>query len=356
MGTALFISVLSVRNSVEATIESFLRFHQYDVSVVLERPYRVAQVEPIAMQVPGVVSVESWITGSASRIYADDSNSESFTLIAAPADTQLMDPQPENGRWLLTDDADSIVVNTDFIKEEPDVQVGSEIMLVVNGREFPWTVVGIVPGEAGGSKVYVNYDFYKRAANLVGQLTTLKVVAEQHDGAAQMATAVALNDHLEASGISVNVTGTTQAIRESNEFRFTIIIGFLVLMAILLAVVGGLGLTTTMSINILERIREIGVLRAIGASDGAVQQIVLAEGIVIGLLSWTAGSLLAVPTSHLMSREVGIALLGFPLRYSFASGGTFMWLVIIIFLATVASLGPARSASRLTIREVLAYE
>ncbi|MCA9974562.1 MAG: FtsX-like permease family protein [Anaerolineales bacterium] len=127
-------------------------------------------------------------------------------------------------------------------------------------------------------------------------------------------------------------------------------------MAILLAVVGGLGLTTTMSINILERIREIGVLRAIGASDGAVQQIVLAEGIVIGLLSWVVGSLLSLPASRIMSQQVGMALLGFPLNYSFALGGTMMWLVIIIFLAAAASLGPARSASRLTIREVLAYE
>jgi putative ABC transport system permease protein len=356
MGTALFISVLSVRNSVQATIDNFLRFHQYDVSVTLERPYRLAQVEPLVMQLPGVVEVEGWLTGRVSRVYADDSTSEPFTLIAAPADTRFMDPRPENGRWLLPGDTDSIVVNTDFIKDEPDVQVGDAIVLDVNGRDQTWTIVGIVPGAASGPIVYVNYDYYERTARLAGQITTLKVVTEQHNADSQQATAVALSDYLEAAGISASDTGATEAIRDSNEFRFTIIIGFLVLMAILLAAVGGLGLTTTMSINILERIREIGVLRAIGASDGAVQQIVLAEGIVIGLLSWTVGTLLALPASRLMSQQVGLALLGFPLNYSFALGGTIMWLVIIIFLAAAASLGPARSASRLTIREVLAYE
>ena len=356
MGTALFISVLSVRNSVQATIDNFLRFHQYDVSVTLERPYRMAQVEQMTQQFPGVVAVEGWLNGRVNRIYADDSNSEPFTLIAAPADSQLMDPLPENGRWLLPEDTDSIVVNTDFIKDEPDVGVGDAIVLDVNGRELTWTVVGIVPGAASGPVVYVNYDYYERAAGLAGQAMTLKVITEQHDAKGQQATAVALSDHLEASGISVSGTNTTEAIRDSNEFRFTIIVGFLIIMAILLAVVGGLGLTTTMSINILERIREIGVLRAIGASDGAVQQIVLAEGIVIGLLSWVVGSLLSLPASRMMSQQVGMALLGFPLNYSFALGGTMMWLVIIIFLAAAASLGPARSASRLTIREVLAYE
>jgi putative ABC transport system permease protein len=356
MGTALFISVLSVRNSVQSTIDNFLRFHQYDVSVALERPYRVAQIEQIALQVPGVTAVEGWLNGRVNRVYADGENSEPFSLVAAPADTQLMDPHPENGRWLLPDDTNAIVVNTDFIKDEPDVAVGDTLVLDVNGRELAWTVVGIVPGAATGPLAYVNYEYYERTARFAGQATTLKVTTERHDVASQQETAVAVKEYLEAAGIGVTNTNTTEAIRDSNEFRFTIIVGFLIIMAILLAVVGGLGLTTTMSINILERIREIGVLRAIGASDGAVQQIVLAEGIVIGLLSWGVGSLLSLPASRLMSQQVGLALLGFPLNYSFALGGTFMWLFIIIFLAAAASLGPARSASRLTIREVLAYE
>ncbi len=356
IGTALFISVLSVRDSMNLTIDNFLRYHQYDVSVTLERPYRAALAEPLVERMPGVVGVESWIINRTRRVYADDSTGENFMLIAAPAATQLMNPVPENGRWLLPDDGNRVVVNTDFLKDEPDVTVGDEVVLDVNGRELTWQVIGVVPGEASGPIVYVNYDYYERAANSSGQATTLKIIAEQHDADAQTEMAALLTDQLEASGIGVSDTNTTEAIRESNEFRFTIIIGFLVMMAVLLAVVGGLGLTTTMSINILERIREIGVLRAIGASDGAVRQIVLAEGIVIGLLSWTVGSLLALPTSRLMSQQVGLALLGFPLNYDFALGGMFLWLGIIVFLATVASLGPARNASRLTIREVLAYE
>jgi putative ABC transport system permease protein len=127
-------------------------------------------------------------------------------------------------------------------------------------------------------------------------------------------------------------------------------------MAALLAVVGGLGLTTTMSINVLERIREIGVLRAIGASDGSVRLIVLAEGILIGWISFIFGSILALPVSRLLSDLVGNALLGSPLDYAFSYTGMIGWLIAISILGTVASLGPARSASRLTIREVLAYE
>ena len=58
---------------------------------------------------------------------------------------------------------------------------------------------------------------------------------------------------------------------------------FLIVMSVILGGVGGLGLMTTMSLNVLERRREMGVLRAIGASPRAVWLIVVAEGVVIGV-------------------------------------------------------------------------
>ena len=67
--------------------------------------------------------------------------------------------------------------------------------------------------------------------------------------------------------------GGTQTITQVKEpvlMQFNILVVFLLIMATLLAVVGALGLTGTMSINVLERIREIGVMRAIGASTGAI--------------------------------------------------------------------------------------
>jgi putative ABC transport system permease protein len=127
-------------------------------------------------------------------------------------------------------------------------------------------------------------------------------------------------------------------------------------MALLLALVGGLGLMGTMSINVLERTREIGVLRAIGAPNKGVSQVFIREGIAIGVLSWAVGSLLAFPLGKALSDGVGIPVLGVPLNYSYSMTGVLMWLVMVILLSALASLLPARNASRLTVREVLAYE
>jgi putative ABC transport system permease protein len=112
----------------------------------------------------------------------------------------------------------------------------------------------------------------------------------------------------------------------------------------------------TMSINVLERTREIGVMRAVGASDGAVLKIFVVEGLFIGLLSWLAGVLLSLPISKLLSDVVGVAFLDEALIYTFSLRGALLWLGLVLVLAGLASLLPAWNAARLTVREVLAYE
>ncbi len=127
-------------------------------------------------------------------------------------------------------------------------------------------------------------------------------------------------------------------------------------MAILIAVVGGLGLMGTMSINVIERTREIGVMRAVGASDGSVLKVFIVEGVFIGVLSWLVGAIVALPVGKLLSDAVGAAFLEAPLNYTFSTKGTLLWLAIVVILAVLASILPAWNASRLSVREVLAYE
>jgi putative ABC transport system permease protein len=356
VGTALFISVLSVWASVNATVDNFMRYHRYDVSIELERPYRLARLEEIAGQVPGVVAVEGWSIGRATRLRADDSESGSIRVYAVPAATTFMAPLISKGQWLQTGQRNTIVVNSDVVDDEPDIGVGDDVVLDVAGRERTWRVVGIVPTESRGPTIYMDRGDYTYVTRTAGQATELEVVTQQHDGASQQKMEALLVQHLKDSGLDVGGSETSQVLRDDNKFLFTIVVGFLGLMAILLAAVGGLGLTTSMSINVLERVREIGVLRAIGASNASVRKIVLAEGVTIGLLSWGAGLLLSFPISRFMSEALGLALIQVPLSYQYSALAAGLWFFVLQIVAVVASLGPARNAVRLTIREVLAYE
>ncbi len=171
-----------------------------------------------------------------------------------------------------------------------------------------------------------------------------------------MQLARALEQRFEAAGLRVSSTQTIGQLRAATVNQFNVIVVFLLIMAVLIAVVGALGLAGTMSINVLERTREIGVMRAVGATGAAIRGIVIGEGALIGVLSWSAGLLLALPLSRFLSNAVGIAFLRTPLSYSFSAPGAFIWLAAVLLLAAVASLWPARNASRLSVREVLAYE
>jgi putative ABC transport system permease protein len=265
-----------------------------------------------------------------------------------------MDPEMTAGRWLP--ETGGLVVNSDLLEDEPDVRIGQDLRLEIDGREADWRVVGVVPTESRGATIYMAQEDYGYITRTPGQATHVQVVGEEHDAAAQRAMETRLYEHLEALGFEVDSTETAQTINTSNELLFTLVVGFLILMALLLAAVGGLGLTTTMGINILERVREIGVLRAVGASNLAVSRIVLAEGLVIGLLSWVAGALISLPLSALLSEQVGLALIDVPLTYHYSLVSAVFWFFALLGVAVLASLGPARKAVQLTIREVLAYE
>ena len=356
VGTALFISVVSVWASVDVTVEDFMRYHRYDVSISLERPYRIARLEQAARRAPGVVDVESWSTGRATRLRPDGTESESLGVYAVPADTAFVVPDVSAGQWLPAAGRHAIVVNSDVVEEEPDIRVGSEVVLELDGREAVWQVVGVVPTEIRGPVVYMDREDYGYATRSPGQATGLRVLTERHDAAYQEEMEAALRQHLEARGLEVTGTGSSQVLRAENKFLFTIVVAFLILMALLLAAVGGLGLTTTMSINVLERVREIGVLRAVGAANASVRRIVLLEGTAIGLLSWAVGTLLSWPISRFMSEQLGLALIQLPLSYEYSALAAIAWFFVLQIVAVVASLGPARNAARLTVREVLAYE
>ena len=356
LGTALFIGVISVRESVDATQADFLRYHQYDVQVQFEAPQRIERVEGLALAMPGVVAVESWDITRATRLRPDGSESNRYLVYGLPAASSLVEPVVQKGRWLLPADGRAVVINASLADQEPDIGVGDTILLDLEGRERDWLVVGIVSTDAQGPKIYMNYPAIGHETHRLGRASSLQVVANRQDSASQDAMEAALLKQFEARGFDVRSTRTTQTLNAANQLMFDVIVSFLILLAVLLGAVGSLGLSTTMGINMIERIREIGVLRAIGASNAAIRRIVLMEGVFIAIVSWVFGFALSFPAARFMSEQIGIALLDMPLTYAYAGGAAIVWLFVLVALAVLASLGPARRAVRLTVREVLAYE
>jgi putative ABC transport system permease protein len=97
-------------------------------------------------------------------------------------------------------------------------------------------------------------------------------------------------------------------------------------------------------------------MRAVGANNAVVMRMVVAEGVLISLISYILGVFLSFPITVLLANVVSEAIFRSPANFVIGHMGFATWLVLVLVLSAVSSIIPARRASRMTIREVLAYE
>ncbi len=356
---SIFIAVFNVRASLADFMDLLGAHFMADVTVSFNREYRVAQVEQDAYQVPGVMQVEGW-GGARAKIVDEDGNEVSNLILQAPpAGSTLVKADMIAGRWLLPEDEKMLVVSDSIWSKYPGLQPGDSLRVEIDGgRAEEWPVVGIFrfTDMLGDSLGYANYETIARLTNSLGRATTFKIVADAETMQGQDAVSKALDLRLRERGYKVGNVEAGLVSRQQQGQAINILVIFLLTMALLTAVVGSIGLTGTMGMNVLERTREIGVMRAIGAVDLEIVKSVVVEGLMIGLISWAAAVLLSFPISFLLLRIIGQAMIKSNIPLSITVNGMLIWLGVVIVLSVVASILPARSASRLTIREVLAYE
>lgn len=357
----IFISICSVRQSMLLTLDDALNYFKYDIEVDFGKWYKTDHLEEVAMNVPGVVKSESWSFDSARLLKSEDKESESTNIVmmAPPHGTNMLQPILLAGRWLLPEDENAVVINTEILKDHPNIKIGDQLTIKLSSQErrkTHWTVVGIVRGVMTGPLVYANYSYFSRTIGKPGQGFCSFCITENRDPAVQMKVAQALEKHFKEQGIQVGSVQTMFDLKKRIQSQFDILVIFMLVMALIIAGVGGLGLMGAMSINVLERTREIGIMRSIGASNWAVRRIFIFEGILIGVLSWILAMMIALPISKIFSYQVGMAFMHAPYSFVFSIGGALLWLAIVIVLAAFASFLPAWNASRLSVRETLAYE
>ena len=357
MGGATFISVFNVRVTLHDYVEDVGNYFLADVTLDFDTPYRLSEIEQFARQDPRVTHVEGWAFSGADILYPDGSTADNVSILAPPAASDLVNPLMVAGRWIQEGDEKKLTISEGIYDLYPDLEVGDYLPLKVDGKEESWEVVGIfkfigMEGILG----YAPYEYISREQNLANRSFSYRIVTEQHDRTYQEMMAEDMDAYFRDNGFHVQEATPGLSTLDSASESLDILISFLLIMALLTAVVGSMGLAGTMSMNVLERTREIGIMRAIGATDWEIIRMVLVEGLLIGMISFGLGIVLAVPFTYGLSWIVSTAIFETPIAVVFTPMGYFIWLGLVILLSVLASVIPARSAARLTIREVLAYE
>jgi putative ABC transport system permease protein len=121
-----------------------------------------------------------------------------------------------------------------------------------------------------------------------------------------------------------------------------------------LAIPSLLTMLNTLAIGVIERTREIGMLRAVGTTRRQLRRMVLAEALLLAAFGTAFGLLAGLYLGYLLVRAMAGA--GFPLSYLFPWGGIVAAAVVGLLFGGLASIIPARKAARLEIVEALRYE
>jgi putative ABC transport system permease protein len=353
---AMFTMVMSTRDALASTFQVIFEL-EGDVEISLERPHRAWRLIEIAQGVPGVARAEVWDSHAATLASQRGEGEEpAVQLTGVPGSSDMFEPRVIEGRDLARGDGRAILVNQRLVAEE-GVQVGETITLRIDGEESRWAVVGsYLSLNVLQDVCFVPREALARETRTRGQGTSVEVLTEGADLASEQRVIVSLTESFEAHNIEVAGSWSARQQWQESQSAFGVLIYLLLAMAVLVALVGSIGLMSAMSINVVERRREIGVMRAIGATAATVVGVFIVEGVLVGVLSWLLALPLSAPGAYALSSVVGQAIVQIPLDFAYSASGALLWLLIVVLLSALASLWPALRATRVSVRESLAYE
>ncbi len=360
----IFMAVMTTRDSATFTFgELLFSILRFDVNYATERAERIERVQDIALSFPGVEAVEAWYLQNADiRLAgaAESNDDKRVAVFGVPLPTNLYGPQMVAGRWLEPGDGNAVVLNQK-VADEAGLAVGDTVTLKIGvDNESEWLVVGLLFDPVITVSAHVPLTALGRAEHRLNRANTIwiQTATKENAGIRQLAQdlrTVYNDENVRLQAGSVFGKDTSVEIIDGVMVQFAVIFTLLATMSVLIGVVGSLALSGVLSLNVLERRREIGVLRAIGASSAAVGGQFVGEGLILGWLSWLIAWPLSLPVGQLMVSGLSSAL-GSQLVYQYTPAGPLIWLGIITVLAIAASGLPARSATRVSVRECLAYE
>lgn len=358
-----FLMVMSLNSSTAFTLDNLFGQRHYDTTIQFESNQRAGRVQALAATVPGVDKAELRLVQSATLFIEGQLIKEAgigTSLQGIPTGSDFYMPMIVAGRWFKPGENGRAIVMTRQTAEDNHIQVGDTVILDLGelGKDR-WQVIGLYdPVFVGGfnqDTVYSPLEALYQTTKKYGQGSVLYVRTTSHDGAFTATVTKQLKEMFERHGLKVAISETQADARKTNDWQFAIVIWMMLALSVIVALVGGLALMGALSIGVIERTKEIGVLRAIGARSSSILGIFVMEGILQGMLSW----IVAVPVSFLVSpalaNALGNAMFGATLDYQYNWTAVLVWLGTVIVIAILASLLPARGATRISVRDSLAY-
>jgi putative ABC transport system permease protein len=354
LGGAVFISAFNIRTSLKNTVQSRFTNQRYDIQAIFAKGINEFDFRSSIDSLQFVSKYEVWGSAKATRIRIDHPESELVDVKVVPLQTELFIPEIIKGKW-LSGNADEVVVNHLFLSQFPDVSLGNEITLKINGLTKKFKVVGSIRELFAIPTVYVSKSILTEIPGMQGKMNS--VLIAYLPGCSDMtANSSKLEQWFKSKNYPTSLVFRKDNYKDRVIDHLVVITTMLIMVTLLLIIVGGLGLITTMGINIVERLRELAILRAIGVTDRKLYGLTITEGFVIGVTSWVLALILSAPVSYYLGNKFFNIFFETTLNFKISGTGIVVWLAIIVVFSAVAVLVPARNTIKQSVAQGLCYE
>lgn len=359
---SMFLMVMSLVSSLNFTLDNEFARRNFDMLFVFTDDQRADRTLAMARSIDGVESGELWFTGPVSILKAGQRAKEAglgAQILGVPIDSDIYRPLLVAGRWLQPGDG-RVVVMSQSTADDNGINLGDTVTLDMGkyGSD-EWRVIGfyqlIFGGNFSSDDLYAPQEAVFAATKKHNRGSLLRVRTYDHSPELTEAVRQQLNTLYTKRNMDILFNQTSALDRQNADAQNSINTSMLLGLAVIMAAVGGIGLMGSLSISVVERTREIGVMRAIGARSMTVMGMFVMEGVLQGLFSW----LVSVPLSFLVAgyvaRALGQTMFDANLDYQYNVNAVWIWLIVILVISTLASMLPAYNATRISVRDSLAY-
>ena len=358
----MFLVLFALRSSVDLTLDNELARTRYDVRFGFLSDQPIARLTELLQTQPKTLKTEYWrrlpveIKDNSDKPLIQK-GSLGLQLMALPVSSVLYQPYIVAGRWFNQQDRGrKTLVMSAETADLNRIHIGDFVEVTLANRKVQWQVIGLYRWLAGANfvvePVYAPLDTIQ---SLISQdnMATYAVVSaalsnlqEEHD------YAESLKELFWMKGIKLDIF-TTVAKREQRAFakrQFMPVTGMLFGLSSMIAVIAAIGLAGALAINVLQRKREIAILRTIGAPNRAIFGMFMLEGILHGLLAWLISVPLAYWLGETAAEQLGLTMFGIRLDYRFDPISVLYWLLGVILLTVLAAWWPSKQAMKLTVK------
>jgi putative ABC transport system permease protein len=348
LSCAAFLAAQSASTSVGQTITELYDIYGADGWVQFSTPQSDGFAGRLKT-VEGVVESEPWSRGrlTVKAVQVD--------LYGVPYDTALYQKPVVEGRWLAANENNTALATTSLAQAK-NIKVGDTLQVEAGKVRGELLIVGLLEdnskylGSTSAGKLFTTYQTVERLFRHQGRSDFFAVSFTGHDKAFVDKTMAAIESRFKYLAPSTLAAYSDKA---SAQQITAILQVMLYAMVAIIALIGAIGVINTLTLNVLERRREIGVLRSLGGSNARLVQIFLVEGLMLGFLGFVVGLVLGYPLAAALVGVIGENT--FPLTFVFDPGMVILTFGFALALSGAASLLPALGAARVRISTTIRY-